>query len=96
MNQEYTTSHQTTIPPTNQPVNNRGETTAAPKTALRREFKSRSAIIFLDLEKSFELISKEVMLELHALLGIRGQLLMWLGDYLSNRTGTVQFPEKKS
>ena len=37
--------------------------TAAPITSLRRGYNSRSATIFLDLEKSFELVSKEVLLE---------------------------------
>ena len=57
---------------------------------------SRSATSLLDLEKAFELVSKEVLLESAALLGIRGQLLMWLDDYLTNRTGTAQFQGKKS
>ena len=70
--------------------------TAAPITALRRGYNSRSATIFLDLEKAFELVSKEVLLESAALLGIRGQLLILLDDYLTNGTGTVEFQEKKS
>ena len=37
--------------------------TAAPITALRRGFNSRSTTIFLDLEKALELGSKEVLLE---------------------------------
>ena len=69
---------------------------AAPITALRRGYNSRSATIFLDLEKAFELVSKEVLLESAALLCIRCQLLLWLVDYLTNRTGTVQFQGKKS
>ena len=64
--------------------------TAAPITALRRGYNSRSATIFLDLEKAFELVSKEVLLESAALLGIR------LDDYLTNRTETGQFQGKKS
>ena len=69
---------------------------AAPITALRRGRKSRSATIFIDLEKAFKLVSKEVLLESAALLGIRGQFLMWLDDYLTNRTGTVHFQGKES
>ena len=65
-------------------------------TAIRRGYKSRSDTIFLDLEKAFELVSKEILLESAALLGIRGQLLMWLDDYITNRTGIVQFQGKKS
>ena len=37
-----------------------------------------------------------MLLESAALLGILGQLLMWLVDYLANRAGTVQFQGKKS
>ena len=70
--------------------------TAAPMTALRRGYKSRLATLFLDLEKDFELVSKEVLLESAALLGIRGQVLMWLEGYLTSQTGIVQFQRKKS
>ena len=70
--------------------------TAAPTTPLRRGYNSRSATIFPDREKAFELVSNEVLLESAALLCIRGQLLMWLGDYHTNQTGAVQFQGKKS
>ena len=69
---------------------------AAPITTLRSGYKSRAATIFLDLEKAFELVSKEVLLESAALLGIRGRLLSWLDDYLTNRTGAVHFQGKTS
>ena len=69
---------------------------AAPITTFRKGYKFRSATIFQDLEKAFELVSKKVVLESAELLGIRGQLLVWLGDYLTNRTGTVQFQGMKS
>ena len=39
--------------------------------------------------KAFDLVSKEVLLESTALLGIRGQLLMWHEDYLTNRTDSL-------
>ena len=69
---------------------------AAPITTLRSGYKSRAVTIFLDLEKAFELVSKEVLLESAALLGIRGRLLSWLDDYLTNRAGAVHFQEKTS
>ena len=69
---------------------------AAPITTLRSGHKARAVTIFLDLEKAFELISKEVLLESAALLGIRGRLLSWLDDYLTNRTGAVHFQGKTS
>ena len=65
--------------------------TAAPINVFRTGYKSRSATMYIDLEKAFELVSKEVLL-----LGIRGQHLMWLDVYLTNRSGTVQFQGKKS
>ena len=43
---------------------------AAPITTLRKGYKSRSATILLDLEKAFDLVSKEVVLESAALLCI--------------------------
>ena len=69
---------------------------AAPITTFRSGYKARSAIIFLHLEKAFELVSKEVLLESAALLGIRGRMMMWMDDYLTNRTGTVHFQGKTS
>ena len=69
---------------------------AAPITTLRSGYKARAATIFLDLEKAFELVLKEVLLESAALLGIRGRLLLWLDDYLTNRTETVHFQGKAS
>ena len=69
---------------------------AAPITTLRSGYRARAATIFLDLEKAFGLVSKEVLLESAALLGIRGRLLFWLDDYLTNRTGTVHFQGKTS
>ena len=69
---------------------------AAPITTLRSGYKTRAATIFLDLEKAFELVSKEVLLETAALLGIRGRLLSWLDDYITNRTGAVHFQGKTS
>ena len=70
--------------------------TAAPITTLRSGYKSRSATIFLDLEKAFKLASNVILLESAPLLGIRGRMLMWLDYYLTNRTGTVHFQGKKS
>ena len=46
---------------------------AAPITTLRSGYKTRAATIFLDPKKAFELVSKEVLLESAALLGIRGR-----------------------
>ena len=69
---------------------------AAPITTFRSGHKACSATIFLDLEKAFELVSKEVLLESGALLGIHGRMMMWMDDYLTNRTGTVHFQGKKS
>ena len=67
---------------------------AAPITTLRSGYKSRSATIFLGLEKAFELVSKEVLLESAALLGIRGQLLVWLMTILRTEPEPYNFKER--
>ena len=62
-----------------------------PIRTLRHVCKSRTPTIFLDLEKAFELVSKEVILESTVLQEIKGKLLSWLDNYLTNRSGTVQY-----
>ena len=63
---------------------------------LRPGYKSRTTTIFLDLEKAFELVSKEVVLESTILQGIKGKLIAWLNDYLTHRSGIVQFQGEHS
>ncbi len=53
-------------------------------------------VVFLDLEKAFELANREVITSQLAERGVRGKLLAWILDFLTNRTATVKFQEKHS
>ena len=50
-----------------------------------------SVVIFLDLEKAFELASPLAIMESLITKGIRGKLLAWISDYFHNRTARVRF-----
>lgn len=50
-----------------------------------------SIIVFLDLEKAFELDNKEAITSLLAQRGVAGRLLAWINDYLHERRARVQF-----
>ena len=52
--------------------------------------------VFIDLEKAFELANKDVILYELTKLGVRGKLLGWLQDYLSDRKGYVTIDGYKS
>ncbi|XP_068204845.1 uncharacterized protein [Palaemon carinicauda] len=47
--------------------------------------------MFLDLKGAFDKANKDVILECLVKKGIKGKLLMWISQYLSNRRGTVMF-----
>ena len=49
----------------------------------------RSTAVFLDLKRAFELANPEAVLCELIDLGIKGNLLAYIKDYLSDRTGTV-------
>lgn len=51
----------------------------------------KSVVVFLDLEKAFELGSPLAIQETLIHKGIRGKLLTWIGDYFSIRTFEVIF-----
>lgn len=44
-----------------------------------------SIIVFLDLEKAFELANKEAIFSLLARRGVAGRILAWTRDYLRER-----------
>ena len=67
-----------------------------PIRTLRPGYKSRTTTIFLDLEKAFELVSKEVILESTLRQGIKGKIIAWLDNYLTHRSGIVQFQGESS
>ena len=52
--------------------------------------------IFIDLEKAFELSNPQVMLTSLISAGVKGNLIKWLKDYLSQRTSTLTFQGAKS
>ena len=53
-------------------------------------------VIFVDFEKAFELVRSEVVLEAAVEMGIKGNLLAWIKDYLSDRKGHVNFQGETS
>ena len=52
---------------------------------------SACTIIFIDLEKAFELISKDVIVDLLIKKGVKGNMLGWIADYLTDRQARVRF-----
>ena len=48
-------------------------------------------LVFLDLEKAFELADPLAMLEALVAKGIKGRLLRWVSDFLTARTAKVRF-----
>ena len=52
--------------------------------------------IFVDLEKAFEMAHKNVILSTLASLGVKGKLLAWIQNYLSDRKGYVTLDGIKS
>ena len=52
--------------------------------------------VFLDIERAFEMIDKQVLLCSLAKSGVKGKLLLWLQSYLTDRQGFVMFQGKKS
>ena len=55
-----------------------------------------TVIIFLDLEKAFELASPHAILTALVGKGVRGHLLAWLRDYLQHRRARVKFQGQRS
>lgn len=52
---------------------------------------SRALVIFIDLEKAFELASRDAILQTLVKKVVRGRLLSWIQDYLSGRSAKVRF-----
>lgn len=50
-----------------------------------------SIVVFLDLEKAFELANKDAILSSLAEKGLKGKLLCWLQDYLTDRRAKIRF-----
>ncbi|XP_045117656.1 uncharacterized protein LOC123508188 [Portunus trituberculatus] len=65
-------------------------------TLLAATGQGKSTAVFLDLEKAFELADESVILALLAAKGVKGHLLRWIQDYLSDRKASVRFQGKTS
>jgi len=50
-----------------------------------------SIVVFLDLKKAFELANKDAILSSLAEKGLKGKLLCWLQDYLTDRSAKIRF-----
>ena len=61
-----------------------------------RNRNNRCIAVFVDLEKAFELANKNVILNALAKLGVKGKLLAWIQNYLSDRKGYVTMEGHKS
>ena len=53
-------------------------------------------MIFLDLEKAFELANPDVILDVLSKKGVSGKLLGWVKDFLEGRRAYVKFQGKQS
>ena len=75
----------------------RGVGTADSVMALLSLVDNRPAVVvFLDLEKAFELASAHAILVALVQKGIRGRLLAWIEDYLLHRRARVRFQGRLS
>ena len=52
--------------------------------------------VFVDLEKAFELANQTVVLAALARTGVRGKILAWVRDFLSDRKGTLAYQGARS
>ena len=54
-----------------------------------RRHTNKCVAVFVDLEKAFELANRNVILAALAKLGVKGKLLRWIQNYLTDRQGFV-------
>ena len=52
--------------------------------------------IFIDIEKAFEMVDKHVIMESLVKAGVKGKLLKWIHEFLSDRKAFVRFQGKAS
>ena len=70
----------------------RGKSTAhSISTLLSTICTSPAVVVFLDLEKAFELASPLAIQETLIHKGVKGRLLAWIADYFKNRSANVRF-----
>ena len=58
--------------------------------------KHSAALVLIDVEKAFEMVSSTVVLHALAHAGVCGNMFSWIQDFLNGRTGAVQFQNKHS
>lgn len=56
----------------------------------------RSAALFLDIEKAYEMANRSAILDIMAKEGIKGKLLGWISHFLLNRKGSTSFQGHQS
>ena len=59
--------------------------------SISRTRKRRAAAVYLDLQKAFELVNKDVILSELMAAGLHGRVLAWTSDFLSDRRAKVRF-----
>ena len=55
-----------------------------------------SVVVFLDLEKAFELVNPLTILEVLVQKGVQGRLIRWIRNYITDREIYVTFQDKES
>ena len=63
--------------------------TARVRNSKNQRGKQHCVAVFVDLEKAFEMANANVILSTLAQLGVKGKLLAWIKNYLSDRGGFV-------
>ena len=63
----------------------------AKTTEYNKNSARRPILVFLDLEKAYELANRLALTELLITTGVKGKLLSWLADYLLDRKAQVRF-----
>ena len=59
--------------------------------SISRTRRKRAAAVYLDLQKAFELVNKDIILSELITAGVHGRLLAWTSDFLANRRAKVRF-----
>ena len=60
------------------------------------DLKEQTLALYLDLSKEFDTINHKILLDTLEIYGIRGTLLNWFKNYLTNRRQFIQFDSSSS
>ena len=58
--------------------------------------KRYTALLFIDVQKAFDYVDHEVLMEKLEMLGVRGPLYILISDYLFSRKERIQVGDEKS